>query len=392
MFTLVPGVFVGKKVGWRGCLVPRELGGKSGGSLGVHTSRSLPSPVLDNHPKASNWASTGINSNTHPRKLAADPKDLYNPPRASHSNSASRLSHIYLLEHPPSVSSSNMDFASILGAEISKNKKRKTASSDDNSTPSSSAPKKYLKRSEIEAQRQRDYLAEQARLESERAAKAAEKRRREEEAAAEVERQKQKRLELAEARRARQVALNPDAAAGEEGRDGKEDEKVEGGEEITNEEAVRRLRELGEPTRLFGETDQGRVKRLRRIEKRKAAEAVIALPELPEEEMMLDLADVERDPVKIYRQLDSWFKLVLREWKRALHNRPDSVKESLQGRKAADAMRQADEYMKPLFEHFKKRDLGEVVYEKVCEIVHEAQMRRYVKANDIYLRLSIGNA
>jgi len=48
--------------------------------------------------------------------------------------------------------------------------------------------------------------------------------------------------------------------------------------------------------------------------------------------------------------------------------------------------------MKPLFRHFKQKDLRPNVFEKVCEIVVEAQKRRYVRANDVYLKLSIGNA
>ncbi|TGZ85492.1 Prp18-domain-containing protein [Ascodesmis nigricans] len=296
-----------------------------------------------------------------------------------------------------------MDFASILSSEI--NKKRKTipstsASSEAEGTTSASTsppPKKYLKRSELEAQRAAAYLAEQQRIERERQEKAAKKRAAEAEAAAEAERTKQKRLKLAEERRARLEAQNGGKkkdAEDETGKAGDEGGKNDEGESMTEEDAIKRLRELGLPATLFGESQVSRVKRLRREERKhsSATPPITVAPSLTEEEMKIDLEDVTANPEKVYTQLDVWFRLVLKEWKRALDGRPDSIKQSLQGRKAADAMRQADEYMKPLFDHFRKRDLQEVVFEKVSEIVVEAQKRRYVKANDVYLRLSIGNA
>lgn len=48
--------------------------------------------------------------------------------------------------------------------------------------------------------------------------------------------------------------------------------------------------------------------------------------------------------------------------------------------------------MTPLFRKFEKSDIDDNVLEHIVEIIHKAQQRRYVDANDAYLRLSIGKA
>ncbi|KAI5801517.1 mRNA splicing factor [Peziza echinospora] len=108
--------------------------------------------------------------------------------------------------------------------------------------------------------------------------------------------------------------------------------------------------------------------------------------------MKLDPKDVTENPSKVYRQLDSWFHLVLREWDIALTSRPQSVKTSYQGISATSSYTQAHQYMIPLFRHLHKQDLHPDIFPKVCEIVHQAQLRNYVNANHVYLELSIGNA
>jgi pre-mRNA-splicing factor 18 len=275
-----------------------------------------------------------------------------------------------------------MDFASILSSEISKKRKETPVAAADSSA--SEAPsKKYLKRSELEAVRQAEYARKQRELSAQRAARAAEKRREEEEAAAKREAAREKQRQL---RAAREGSLEKDEKKAAEGDEG---------EPMTEEEAIAKLREMGQPARYFGESVQGRIKRCKRVAA--AREAAIdpldsQAPLLSEEEMRVELENVKNDPELVYRQLDAWFRLVMKEWKKALDERPLAVKESFQGRKAADAEKQAEEYMKPLFRHFKHRDLKANVFEKICEIVVEAQARRYVRANDVYLKLSIGNA
>ena len=49
-------------------------------------------------------------------------------------------------------------------------------------------------------------------------------------------------------------------------------------------------------------------------------------------------------------------------------------------------------YEQQLFRKFEKSDLDDSILEAIVEIVKAAQERRYVDANDGYLRLSIGKA
>ena len=83
---------------------------------------------------------------------------------------------------------------------------------------------------------------------------------------------------------------------------------------------------------------------------------------------------------------------MLREWEASMAERPDHVKRSTQGKLAAATCVQSAEYLKPLFKALRKRDLEPDVLSAIAEIVHNMQIREYLKANDAYLRLSIGNA
>ena len=289
-----------------------------------------------------------------------------------------------------------MDFSSILASEISK--KRKSESTTLKSTPSEPAPKKYLKRSEIEARRRREYEEEQSRLQEERRQKAEKRRQEEEEERERREATKAKQKRLAEEKRRRE---EEEAEARRIEKEGplKDDDDAGGDalgaadvEPMTDAEAVEKLRSLGEPARLFAESHPQRVRRLKRVLVAIEARRKEATPPLTEEEMVLNPDDIATNKAKVYKQLAAWFALVLLEWDIALAGRPASVKESFQGKAAANSMIQAKTYMVPLFRHFKRQDLHEDIYTKVCEIVVEAQARRYVRANDVYLRLSIGNA
>jgi pre-mRNA-splicing factor 18 len=53
---------------------------------------------------------------------------------------------------------------------------------------------------------------------------------------------------------------------------------------------------------------------------------------------------------------------------------------------------QSAEYLKPLFKTLRARSLPADVLGRMAEIVHYMQKRQYQRANDSYLRLSIGNA
>ena len=312
-----------------------------------------------------------------------------------------------------------MDFASLMSAEIAKAKgppapttpKTTTEKADEQQAP---ANKKYIRRSEAEAAREAAYRAEQAALEEKRAARAAEKRKREDEARAEAREREEKRRRLEDAtRRRREEAAAAEERARrkrlglpelpptptEEG-DNEKGQDVEGGEEdIEDGELVRRLRDLGEPATLFGETHRGRLRRYRRLTTVVTAGPIPTTLALLDEKDMKVEGTVPADPGArryLFRQLASYFTMVLREWEVALAREqaqiPAGEELTTAQRSAARAMTSSRENMRPLFRRFERGDLEDDVLGPVVEIVRAAQERRYVDANDGYLRLSIGKA
>jgi pre-mRNA-splicing factor 18 len=70
----------------------------------------------------------------------------------------------------------------------------------------------------------------------------------------------------------------------------------------------------------------------------------------------------------------------------------EHIRRSTQGKAAAATQKQSAEHLKPLFKQLRKRDLAPDVLGAISEIIHYMQTREYLRANDAYLRLSIGNA
>ncbi|KAI0259851.1 Prp18-domain-containing protein [Gloeopeniophorella convolvens] len=201
---------------------------------------------------------------------------------------------------------------------------------------------------------------------------------------------------------------------------------------ISNEETIRRLRAKGQPIRLFGESDKERRLRLRALELieekgghervggqndfRKALEDVETQERQKKdrnadatagegkgkkkdeaaandgETAVLDLALVKTDPDKLYPIIYYALKRALKEWGESMAERPEQVKRTTQGKLAAATQVQSALYLKPLFKLLRSRSLPDDMLARLAEIVHYMQKRQYQRANDAYLRLSIGNA
>ena len=294
-----------------------------------------------------------------------------------------------------------MDFAKLMSAHIAKGKQETPAQPE----------KKYLKRSEIEAERQAAYLAEQQAAEAARQEKLEKKRKAEDEEAEREAQRREKRRRLAEESRRKREAEEEEEERKRRKRLGlpelppkrqeNEETPVPENEDIPEEELVGKLRALDQPARLFGESHKQRLKRYKKLVGLASVAAATTDGPIPTTLQLVEERDMkvstkvpkEKDGrAFLFRQLASYFTMVLKEWEIALAQRTDEVKNSYQGKQAYTAMVQARENMRPLFRKMEKGDLEDGILEPVVEIVNAAQERRYVDANDGYLRVSIGKA
>ncbi|KAL5605969.1 hypothetical protein BROUX41_006230 [Berkeleyomyces rouxiae] len=284
-----------------------------------------------------------------------------------------------------------MDFASLMSKELAKVKPEKS--------------KKFIKKADVEAERVAAYKAEQEAAANAREAKETAKRKHEEEEAETKRLREEKRQRLAEQSRqaredreaeeeaARRKRLGlPELTKADDGEAESIKAKDDGVEDVAEEELVGQLRKLGHPVKMFGESHWQRVRRYHRLS------TVITDGPIPttlrpveEKDMRLD-GSVPKDKVErkyLFRQLASYFSMVLAEYQRAMEREKSDTSAS---RTAYNAMERCREDIKPLFRKFEKGDIEDSVLEPIVEIVKAAQERRYVDANDGYLRLSIGKA
>ncbi|KAK9471913.1 Prp18 domain-containing protein [Dipodascopsis tothii] len=297
-----------------------------------------------------------------------------------------------------------MDFASLISKEIAK-KKGAVAPPPADEVDSSKAPAKgpeLIHRGAIVQTKREQYLREQAQRDKERQEKAERARREREEeearreekrrAAEEVYREKkrkQKELEEAaareEAERKKAKRARSSATPGaESARDTPENEN-DRFKTMTDAEIVAELRRFDEPIRLFNESDDSRLRRLRRIERKKGKTLGIE-ERLREVDMVLTERDIILEPRKVYLQLEKYLQFVLAEWEKTLKNMEDTPEQALL------LLDETKEYLEPLFEHFRQRNLHDQIYQSFATLILYLQNQQYHEANDTYLKLSIGNA
>ena len=297
-----------------------------------------------------------------------------------------------------------MDFASLMSSQI--------ASSKSNS---GDAAKKYLKRSEVEAERQAKYLQEQEELEKARLERLDKKRKRDEEEAEQnrVREEKKRRLaeeskkrieeEAEQEERARRKRLGlPELPAKNADDDSKDGTPLKDGEEdLDEEELLSKLQDLNEPRILFGETHPQRLRRYHKLTSKTLAPVVMSKGPIPTSLALLPEAEMKVPwPIPsdttaqnlLPRQLASYFTMLLSEWQLALSGRPADVRESFTGRQAHSNYTTACSNLTSLFRKLESNTLAPSLLTSVTEIVDLMQQRRYVHANDAYLRLSIGKA
>jgi len=203
---------------------------------------------------------------------------------------------------------------------------------------------------------------------------------------------------------------------------------------VGREEAVRRLRLMGEPATLFGEDEAARTKRLKEAEAKLEVEAdgikggqqanemleidrIKAREEKKIQERAIrtgaagdpgtsqdGLEDAFRkaaEAIKLAREEENmgaedkirvYLRRLLDEWELELEDRSEEIKNSLAGQNAQKIFLQTKSHFKPLMKQLKKRQLPEDMRAGLWLMVKAMKERNYVQAHDVYLKISIGNA
>ncbi|CAB3367351.1 Hypothetical predicted protein [Cloeon dipterum] len=216
------------------------------------------------------------------------------------------------------------------------------------------------------------------------------------------------------------------------------------GRTLPRKEAIRRLRDRGEPILLFGELEVDAFKRLRKLEilepeinKGMRNDFQAALEEVDEEQSKEEMLykkkgegrdedagpsgegdgsntpktddEVEEDSWEKIKedaaaQLDKGsrhtdmaiilrlLKFLLNMWGDEMKGRSQGEKSSTKGRNALAMFKQTQLYVKPLFAKLKKGNLPDDISDSLTDIVKHLLNRNYLKANDCYLMMAIGNA
>eukprot|EP00035_Acanthoeca_spectabilis_P019245 m.418172 g.418172 ORF g.418172 m.418172 type:complete len:370 (+) comp16834_c0_seq78:417-1526(+) len=207
---------------------------------------------------------------------------------------------------------------------------------------------------------------------------------------------------------------------------GEADEPDESEMNLPESEIIRRLRSREEPIKLFGERLIDTFRRLRKLEveapldmvrerqRNDFMEARNAVNQDMEKEDLGDGAGVERkkerryvwdevsakvrdelgkgDPHRDQKILRQFIKCLLQMWADDLDGRTPDEKRSGEGTRASTIYRQTQQYIAPLLKHFKAKDTPRELIPLLVEIAKFMQEREYQKANDAYIRMSIGNA
>ncbi|CAF1276308.1 unnamed protein product, partial [Didymodactylos carnosus] len=88
----------------------------------------------------------------------------------------------------------------------------------------------------------------------------------------------------------------------------------------------------------------------------------------------------------------NYFKFSLRKWAQELNARDIDEKKTIQGKIETALHTQTLGYMKPLFRKLKSNTLQDDILEALINIVNCVLRRNYIRANEYFLEMAIGNA
>ncbi|KAG2385528.1 hypothetical protein C9374_003343 [Naegleria lovaniensis] len=290
--------------------------------------------------------------------------------------------------------------ALLTAAASSEPQQENTDHANNNNNSASSSSKRWVKKSEIEELRYKKVLEESKKG---------------------VKRKQEVSINSENNRDGESTSLDPNQKKTKIDNDDDDDNL----ETIPRIEVFRLLRSYGEPITLFGETDKLRLKRLKNIQttlgefKGQQNDFAKALKEREQEvadevntsgiehssnaESSTRQDGTKKEKIKYKgvhhkKESEDAYEFVLRvlkrlmkEWQYSLDELPEHVKKSSQGKHDATIFKQTKTYIKPLFKLLKKKQLSDEILkflEPICTFMAD---REYVKANDVYMELAIGD-
>lgn len=206
-----------------------------------------------------------------------------------------------------------------------------------------------------------------------------------------------------------------------------EDERV-----LPRKEVIRRLRERCEPILLFAETEVEAFHRLRRLEilepevdrglRNDFQEAMEKVDQIYLDEILKSQGKTEdgksihdvkvdsegttiddiqniakelgerRNKGKDAEMILTALKFILQLWGEKLNSRAEAEKVSMRGKLSSATYNQTQAYLRPLFKRLRKNTIPEDILDHLVRIVKHMLEKQYVRANDAYLQMAIGNA
>lgn len=176
------------------------------------------------------------------------------------------------------------------------------------------------------------------------------------------------------------------------GESGREGDKKKGAHDVKFEEMNTTIEEILEEAKNLG---RHRSKRSKDNDKMKRAAAQ------KEKEEREKVDDEENDnlgaeEVPINKSdchvILKFLKFLLELWGKKLNDRSEHEKRSTQGKIATTIYTQTQNYLKPLFKTLAKETVADDILKHLVVIIKYVLERNYVKANDAYLQMAIGNA
>jgi len=201
---------------------------------------------------------------------------------------------------------------------------------------------------------------------------------------------------------------------------------------LPREDVISKLRDKGEPILIFGETEDQANLRLRSLEigegdsfkvKNTGNNFVEALKKVDKEYLKAFAADdatsddKNKMELKLYntnrtwselRELatdlrrgdhkhdemvvSEWMKVIMTMWGHELNSRHEMEKITVKGRMDGALFKQTKGYLKPLLKMLRKGNLSDDIRDSLTSMVKYIMHRDYIKANERYMEMAIGNA